>query len=117
MKLYVAGDFDYVGGSINTDNIAKWTGEIWCGLGTDFDKPISCMEIYNGELYVGGGFNLVDGDTIHHIAKYIGDGSNLPCTDPLNYMDQNVGSKLFDLFPNPTTQKNHHWHPRTTANQ
>ncbi len=60
-ELYIVGSFDSVGG-VPAINIAKWNGTNWAGLGNGQTAPVInglglfCAEVYNGELYVAGGY-------------------------------------------------------------
>jgi hypothetical protein len=69
--LYVAGQFHTPGG-IPANSIARWDGNEWCGCGSTFDGQIVSMTHYRDTLYVGGGFNHIDGDSIAKIARFIG---------------------------------------------
>lgn len=101
-ELYVVGIFDFVGFNVPASNIAKWTGEKWCGLGSIFNNRILAAEVLNDDLYIGGGFNLVDGKPIHYIAKWIGGDFTGTCGDPVNNSIQLNKGNLLTLFPNPT---------------
>ncbi|UTW66768.1 T9SS type A sorting domain-containing protein [bacterium SCSIO 12643] len=70
--LYVAGQFQTPGG-IPANSIARWDGNEWCGCGSTFDGQIVAMTHYRDTLYIGGGFNHIDGDSIAKIARFIGD--------------------------------------------
>lgn len=103
--LYVSGGFDFVGGNIPASNIAKWTGEKWCSLGSEFNNAIETMEVLNDELYVGGGFTEIDGIPINNIAKWIGGDFVAACTEPVSpAKEQLLQSNVFFL-PNPATSE------------
>ena len=69
--LYVAGLFNTPGG-IPANSVARWDGNEWCGCGSTFDGQILAMTFYRDTLYVSGGFNHIDGDSIAKIARFIG---------------------------------------------
>ncbi len=71
-KLYVAGDFDSIGG-IPANHIAKWDGVRWRTVGTGIDdNEIFTMVEYGNELYVGGNFDLAGGVPVHNLARWNG---------------------------------------------
>lgn len=92
--LYAVGSFNYAG-NIPASCIARWDGTSWSALGPEiFDNGISCIEFYNNELYVGGGFWHIDTLTVNRIAKYTG---------PLSISDFSKPAFSFQLSPNPAT--------------
>jgi hypothetical protein len=100
--LYVAGQFQTPGG-IPANSIARWDGNEWCGCGSSFDGQITAMTFYRDTLYVGGGFNHIDGDSIAKIARFIGSDFADTCGST------SVGIKTIETektkivgFPNPT---------------
>lgn len=55
-ELYITGDFGTMGG-ITVNNIAKWNGITWSGVGvSELNGGGWSMCILNNELYVGGSF-------------------------------------------------------------
>ncbi len=54
-ELYVAGDFDSIGG-IAADNIAKWDGQNWSPVGGGVSAEVLTLEVYGSRLYAGGHF-------------------------------------------------------------
>ncbi len=69
-ELYVGGGFTYanwtgsVSTSLNANFIARWNGTSWNSVGTGsgngVDKTVFVLEVYNGELYVGGKFRFAN---------------------------------------------------------
>ena len=56
--IYICGDFDNIGGVINTRNIAEWDGEEWSALGTGLGQYCEAIAMDSqGNLYAGGEFN------------------------------------------------------------
>ena len=102
-KLYVVGIFDCVNNNIQASGIASWDGERWCNLGDSyFNNTISCIAEYKDEIYVGGGFEEVDGQPCRALAKYIGDHSTDVCSEPISAAPEPT-SVGFNLWPNPAT--------------
>lgn len=70
-ELYIAGFFTEVGG--NAGNfIMRWDGETLKDLGGGADWWISSMLVHNGLLFVGGGFETVDGKYSPRVAYWDG---------------------------------------------
>lgn len=61
--LYAGGRFDS-SGAIATRNIAKWDGTYWSSLGQGVAGPVYALLARDSSLYVGGGFNSVNGNSI-----------------------------------------------------
>jgi len=80
-ELYVAGSFDTAGGQ-PVNSIAKWDGTSWSSVGggvggyisggDTITPEISCMAVYNGSLYVAGGFYTAGGIVTNNIASWNG---------------------------------------------
>lgn len=75
--LYACGQIDYLPDGTPINRMAKWDGQQWKDAGLDFriaanngsGTPL-CMAVMNDELYIGGGFFTVNGDTMNNIMKY-----------------------------------------------
>jgi len=63
-KLYAA---------TNSDGLHEWDGTTWTQVAT-MDWGIGSMHVFNNELYVGGSFTLIAGNSYKYIAKW--DGQN-----------------------------------------
>lgn len=71
-KLFTVGIIDTAGG-IPVSNIAVWDGNNWSAFSNDiFNGAINDIAVFNGELYVTGGFSMINSDSVHYIAKYNG---------------------------------------------
>lgn len=77
-ELYIGGLFTSING-IAASGLAKWDGSAIQAVGTGvpvvtigFPNRVSAMEVYNGELYVGGYFQSIDGVSASNIASYDG---------------------------------------------
>lgn len=79
-NIYVGGRFDYAGG-VRANNIAKWNGVQWTGLGSgigpnlqggpyDSTSTIFALAAKNGIVYAGGEFILAGGERANRIAKW-----------------------------------------------
>jgi hypothetical protein len=69
--LYVAGYFDKVGSANKlVNNIAKWDGSAWSGLGSGVNNQVNVMAMNGGNLYVGGEFTTAGDAPASHIAVW-----------------------------------------------
>jgi hypothetical protein len=72
-ELYLAGSIDYLG---PMKEIMKWDGSTWSdvggGIGGGGMACINDMEVYQGELYVGGYFSETEGCPGNNIARWDG---------------------------------------------
>jgi hypothetical protein len=74
--LYAAGEIDQAGG-VPADHIARWDGVEWSALGSGivddtFGSEVNALEVFEGELYVGGSFENAGGLTVLNVAKWDG---------------------------------------------
>ncbi len=78
--LYIGGDFIYAGGKRCT-GIARWDGSEWHCMGTGLRDPdtvnnytgsVRSILKYQGEIYICGNFQYLDGKRIPTIAKWNG---------------------------------------------
>lgn len=89
-KLYIAGNFDRIGGINPGKNLAVWNGEDWeetidvLHLQAGYGGEIRTMEVYNNELYIGGYFNSVAGLPANNFAKFDGNEWCTFVNDTLN---------------------------------
>jgi hypothetical protein len=105
-KLFCVGNFEKVGGA-PADGLASWDGTYWCGYGTSFQinsQNVGATNIafYRDTMYIGGGFEMVEGDTIEYIAQWA--GGNFADTCNVISTDVNGASNFnsaLNLFPNP----------------
>ena len=71
-KLFAVGYIDSAGG-IPVSNIAVWDGNNWSAFSNDvFDNGIGDVAVFNNELYVTGGFTMINSTPVNYIAKYDG---------------------------------------------
>lgn len=89
--IAISGTDVYVGGDFNSPvtgglarNVAKWDGTSWSRLGNGLGGGthiVRSLAVYNGELYIGGNFNIPDGSPATGIIKWNGSSySALPIT-------------------------------------
>jgi hypothetical protein len=108
-KLYCVGNFEKIGGAL-ANGLATWDGTNWCGYDTDFrNNGQSCgatdIAFYNDTMYVGGGFQTADGDTVNYIVKWIGGNFVDTCgfiSTGMSEVNQEIIS--LNVFPNPVSQ-------------
>lgn len=63
--------------------VRKSTGAAWSQAGDALNGSVNCIEVFNGEIYIGGAFTLCGSTTVNHIARW--DGTNwLPLGQGLN---------------------------------
>ena len=104
--LYAVGIFNYVSGGVRADNIARWDGEKWCGLGSEFNNRIFVAEEFDNDLYLGGGFEYIGQDTFYNIAKWIGGDYADTCGVIISStLESKTRLLKFELFPNPVNNK------------
>ncbi|MEO5675471.1 MAG: T9SS type A sorting domain-containing protein, partial [Chitinophagales bacterium] len=103
-KLYAVGDFKSAGG-IPASRIAVWDGNKWCGFGGDFHNIALTAAFYKDTLFVGGGFSMVDNDSIYYFAKNASGQSVDTCSAVTGVSEINANDKDFSVFPNPSFGK------------
>lgn len=70
--LIAGGNMAYSGSTV-VHNVARWTGASWQPLGSGLSSTVYCIDVYNGELVVGGGFrNDYLGHALCGIARWRG---------------------------------------------
>lgn len=79
-ELYAGGNFLSCNG-VTATNITKWNGTIWSSVSTGMAGPggasggtVRALEVYNTNLYAGGGFYLAGGMAAYYVAKWNGTG-------------------------------------------
>ncbi len=77
-ELYAGGIIREINGSPGYNNIARWDGTTWRKVGTGVQGSIFSqvynMQVYHGDLYVGGYFFTAGGKDAYNIARW--DGQN-----------------------------------------
>lgn len=75
-ELYVGGSFAKAGGN-TAYSLARWNGSAWIWIYgvtiSDFARgSVSALEVYNGDLIVGGSFLKAGGNSANNIARFNG---------------------------------------------
>ena len=82
--LYAGGLFTFAGGTgglagnggVQVNNLARWNGTSWSGLGTGANGPVSALLAWDGggedALYAGGTFSEIGGVLVRGIARWNG---------------------------------------------
>jgi hypothetical protein len=75
-NLYIGGKFDSAGGIV-VNNIAKWDGTAWSGLGSGINlNGLASIEAIaidsSGNVYAGGRFDSAGSKAVRNIAKWDG---------------------------------------------
>jgi hypothetical protein len=104
--LYVAGQFDEVGG-IPARSVARWDGTEWCGCGSYIDGDIREIIFFHDTLYIVGAFNYIDGDSIAKVARFIGEDFADTCGTTLYSALSSVRapSEEVRVYPNPAVDE------------
>ena len=94
-KLFAVGNID-TADALHVSNIATWDGNNWSAFSNDtFNNTVNDIAVFNSELYVTGGFTIINSDSINRIAKYDG-----------WYLGEELPSKKIDdikFYPNPVS--------------
>ena len=104
-KLYALGGFDHAGG-IPANMVATWDGTNWCSLSGNFDNILETGCFYHDSLAIGGGFHIIDGDTMNFISRWIGGAYLDTCghlTTGINEIQ--INSESLKIYPNPATNQ------------
>lgn len=99
-ELYAVGVFSEAGG-VPAQSIAKWDGTKWCGLGSIFNSAVNSVCVHNNELYIACQWTI-DGDTVNHIAKWIG-GDYVDTCGAIIGVEELTKSDEWEIYPNPAT--------------
>ncbi|MEZ4789597.1 MAG: hypothetical protein R2811_06220 [Flavobacteriales bacterium] len=88
--IYVAGQYNFAGG-VPAENVARWDGHRWCGMGGAYSSfnpggIVWSVTDWRDELYIAGGFQYIDGDTMNNVARWLGEVEN--CSPAVGMVDQ-----------------------------
>lgn len=103
-ELWVVGVFLGAGG-VPAQKVAKWDGEEWCGLGSQINNSILCIESFRDTVYIGGGFKTIDSDTVNYIARWTGGSYTDSCGAINNINEPVTANENVTMFPNPASNK------------
>lgn len=71
-RLYAGGQFK-AAGATRSFNITYWDGSRWNEMGRGFNKQVSAIAEYQGEIIAAGIFDLSGESSVSHIARWDGD--------------------------------------------
>ena len=100
--LWTGGTFSSAG-NIPADKIARWDGNQWCGLGSIFNNSITSVTFYDDTLYIGGGFWIIDEDTLNYIAKWMGGDFVDTCSIVSGILQSIPNNINYAVHPNPAS--------------
>ncbi|MBX7153668.1 MAG: T9SS type A sorting domain-containing protein [Candidatus Kapaibacterium sp.] len=71
--LVIGGSF-VKSGTVAVNNLARWTGSVWAPVGGGVNEAVKSLYIDGNNIYVCGGFDMVNNATkeIYYIAKWDG---------------------------------------------
>ncbi|MFO0856592.1 MAG: hypothetical protein U0640_04450 [Phycisphaerales bacterium] len=69
--VVAGGNFSQIG-SVTANNIAKWNGTAWSGMGTFSGTVSAVVGLPNGDVIAGGSFNTINGAVFEHLARWNG---------------------------------------------
>jgi len=87
--IYVGGQFYYAGGVL-AENVARWNGHQWCGMGGTYanelpEGSVNGIGSWRDTLYITGGFDAIDGEVMNNVAKWLGVVEN--CSPSVGVVD------------------------------
>lgn len=103
-ELWACGLFNRAGGA-PAHSIAKWDGQRWCVPPGDFRwifnglSRLSEMAVWRDSLYVCGGINTVDGDTMRQVVQWIGGDAVEACSQPVGIQDAPGAAAALQVVP------------------
>jgi trimeric autotransporter adhesin len=107
--LYCIGNFEKIGG-ITAMGLASWDGNQWCGYDTYFDFAIpnnyvgaTTIAFYHDTMYVAGGFDMMNTDTMRYIAKWVGGSFVDVCGTAVGIHDTENSRSSVGVYPNPAS--------------
>lgn len=72
-NVYVAGDFEGIGGQAGISRIAVWNGEMWRDVGQAPNGDVFTLALGpDGGIYAGGAFSEIGGVAANRVAKWDG---------------------------------------------
>lgn len=101
-KLIVGGAFSYAG-NVPAYCLASWDGQEWCAFTNDSLNGVNTIVSFNNELYIGGGFDTIAGDTLNYIAKWTGGNYTDTCGAIISVEENQFQTFQLEIHPNPAT--------------
>jgi len=103
-KIFI-GTLAWYGDALKDTNLLYWDGNKW-GVVHGPNEGVFALEVYKGNLYVGGVFKKIDTTTVNYIACY-GDscpGNPIHFTLAYGVHEYDQGLK-FKIYPNPAKKE------------
>lgn len=89
-SIVVGGSFRGVG-RVQVDNIARWDGTEWSGLGAGVEGSVFALSVHDGDLIAGGSFSSAGGVAAQNVARWNGQAWSA-LGEGLHYYDFGYGS-------------------------
>lgn len=91
-KLWVGGNINGFGNSLSKgigvfDLVTKTWTTFGTGLSGSGSPMVNAIEVFQGEVYIGGSFSSIDGVAANHLAKWDGTSWSAVATFPTTYSD------------------------------
>lgn len=105
-SLYMCGIFKYMNGvDLGTKfrGFVKWDGNQWCSVGFHADNVVIGLGTWKDELFIMGGFKVVNGDSMQYMAKWVGGNYTDVCSTPTTSIENRNPNLKLTVSPNPTT--------------
>lgn len=106
-ELYTTGRFNIMDGILLGDHfrgLAKWDGGKWCYMGAHANNAMLSFGRWKEDIFILGGFTVINGDSAQYIAKWVGGDYVDTCSEPpvLGIDNPSGTATAFNIFPNPT---------------
>lgn len=93
-ELWAGGGFVIDIGGNTISYLAKWNGTQWDSLGITLNNAVTSMAVLGNDLFIGGAFWTMNGDTVNRIIRY----NPLTGFESLEPEDNKI-----EIYPNPTS--------------
>ncbi|HKR05614.1 MAG TPA: T9SS type A sorting domain-containing protein [Bacteroidia bacterium] len=90
-QVYVAGSFNSISG-VQATSVARWDGSQWHNIGGVFSNGATALAENGNDLYIGGAFWTVNGDSMNFITRY---------SPPLEIEENTFGNSGITITPVP----------------
>ena len=106
-NLYIGGKFMTFNNGDTAANLLRWDGNSMCSFKTQINGGIWCIDIYDSNLVIGGGFYQIDSNILFR-ALAISNGIPTPDTCFININTVNeIMTQNIEIFPNPASDNIH----------
>ncbi|MFC1731955.1 T9SS type A sorting domain-containing protein [candidate division KSB1 bacterium] len=104
-ELYIGGKFMTLNNGDTAANLLRWDGNSMCKFESQIIGGIWCIELYYGNLVIGGGFYQIDSNSsISALAIFNGIPQPDTCFSIINNVNKEVANE-FKIYPNPASDK------------